>query len=214
MIEYPGDGRLKKITILILFFLISGIILTPQIVNAGLILWPGKLTIDIPKGFPDGQITYNKITVKNPYDFDIIVITEIDDPPIGETTDGYTSIPDLSWVKITPETQNISARSEEYFNLSIVIPEDEKSSHFNEKWEVRVKVFKKPDYQSGNFVVNMKLASKIYIHTPEKVNQMQIPTMTFVVTIILVGATIFYSFVVYNKKKQNKKLKHYIIFKV
>ena len=207
MIEYPGDGRLKKITILILFFLISGIILTPPIVNAGLILWPGKLTIDIPKGFPDEEITYNKITVKNPYDYDIIVITEINDPPIGETTDGYTNIPDLSWVKINPETQKISARSEGYFNLSIDIPEDEKSSHYNEKWEVRVIVFKKPDYQSGNLIVNMKLASKIYIHTPEGVNQMQIPTIAYVVTIIILGATTFYSFVVYYKKKHNKKLK-------
>lgn len=205
MIEYSGDGSLKKkIIILILFLLVSDIIFTSSFVCADIILWPGKLTIDIPKGFPDEEITYNKITIKNPYEYDITVLTEINNPPNGETTYGYTSIPDLSWVKISPEAQSIPAKSDGYFNLTINISDDEKSLHYNEKWEVRVIFFKKSDYQSGNVVINLKLASKIYIHTPLEINQMQIPAITFVIIAIILGAGILYSSAVYSKKKHNK----------
>ena len=67
---------------------------------------------------------------------------------------------------------------------------------------MRVLVYKKPNYQSGNIVVNMKLASKIYIHTPVRIDHLQIPTIIPMIIVIIFGPIFLYSLANYIKKKQ------------
>jgi hypothetical protein len=60
-------------------------------------------------------------------------------------TEGYSNIPDLSWIKVTPNPLSIPANPNGYFAIEIVIPEKEKTLHYDESWEVYVKFFKKPE---------------------------------------------------------------------
>jgi hypothetical protein len=187
-----GDGYLKKISallIMFLFFSINMFAFSSFSVNGGISLWPGKLTIDISE-YPESGVRYNKICITNPYDYDVIVTSEILNPPYDDIDAGYSNIPDLSWIEISPDDLTVPANSQSCYSLGIIIPEDKKSLHDNEKWEVWVRFFKKPGAQTG-IVFNIKLATKIFIHTPESSEQRAPNDDPLIFLLIFVGLLIF-----------------------
>jgi len=136
---------------------------------------PAKLEISMKNDFPKGEIRY-KIQVTNPSSHPINVTSSVRNPTSQSLSPGYTNIPDLSWVNVEPKVKTIPANSYDFFNLTINIPENEKKYHYNESWEVWA-IFYSPDsFKSGGSVsFNIKLAVKIFIHTPSGVSKLQLP---------------------------------------
>jgi hypothetical protein len=189
-----GDGDLRKISkaVFISMILIGTVCFLIPSAKSNITLWPGILTINMSE-YPEGEIEYKKIYVTNPYDYEVEVITEIANPQ--GLTKGYSNIPDLSWIDVNPEVLSIPAKSDGCFSLIIDIPEEEKASHYNESWEVWIRFFKKPESDSG-VIFNVKLASKIFIHTPEELKQ-KIPynpiiLITVFAVLLLVIVAYFY----------------------
>ena len=168
--------------------------------SADISLWPGKLTITM-SGFSDDEIEFKKVSITSTYDYEINVITEIGDPPEGDATEGYSNIPDLSWIKVTPDPLTIPSNSVGYCSIELDIPENEKSQHYNESWEVWIKFFKEPDYGKGSPII-VKLASKIFIHTPENIVQ-ETPYSLFIFIAVLVVLFLLIVAYFYFKKKRS-----------
>ena len=206
-VVHVGDGILRKVaTIFILFlFLLGSIsIFIPTSVKAGFSIWPGKLNIKMPEGYPEEVIKYEiRVTNNNPYD--INVSSEIKNPNAEELTDKYTPIPDLSWISITPEILCIPAKEHRYFTVSIDIPDSEKPLHYNEKWDVRAIISDETPEKEGQVAIQVKLITKILINTPSKEMKWQIPQICIIIIggIIALIATFALIFPYVKKKKRN-----------
>lgn len=192
---------MKKISTLFVvsFFLIINIFFLIPPARSDISLWPGLLKIDIPE-YSDDEIVFKEVSITNSYDYEINVISEIENPPPSDRTEGYSDIPDLSWIKVTPNPLSIPANSVGYFSIEVEIPENEQSLHYNESWEVWVKFFKEPEYGSGT-TINVKLASKILIHTPTGAKQ-EIAYNLFI--FIVIFGVLFFLIVVYFYYKKKK----------
>lgn len=172
--------KISKALIISLCLIVNIFILVPT-TKSDIALWPGKLTINISE-FPEDEIVYKKICVTSQNNYDADVFVEISDPPSGSLTEGYSNIPNLSWIKVTPNPGLVPAKSDSYFRLWIDIPEKEKDLHYNESWEVWVRFFDKPR-DDGEIVFNMKLATRVFIHTPTGLKQ-KFPYNPFIFIIV------------------------------
>lgn len=193
----------RKIAVIFTFLLLLVSFLTISTVRANLSLIPGKLTITMPEGYPKEDIEYRKIYVENHYDYDINIVTQVTNPSYDDIKEGYTLIPDLSWVEVSPEVINIPANSNGYFTLKISVPENEQASHLDEKWEVRVLVYKKSASAPGTASINIKLASRIFIHTPPSAAaQLSIHPFIYVILAVFIGLIGLGTATSYTKKKK------------
>lgn len=203
-----GDGKFKKtVTVLFIFLFLFGniLVLSSQPTKAGIRLLPAKLTINISK-FTDDEIQYNKICVENPYNYDIEVIAKIENPPSDSITNGYSFIPDISWVTLNSNSVLISAKSNSYFTITIDIPDDKKSLNYDKKWEVWFKVFEKPG-SGASGSLSVKIASRIYIHTPSHELGQNIPYSPFILYffIFCLLVIVFIGFYKKRRTSQNKR---------
>ncbi len=213
-----GDGCFCKRIFFCIFIITIIIIGSTPVVNAGIKLLPAELKIDI-SSYPEDKIEYESICVENPYNHEILVKTEIKNPTESSITEGYSNIPDLSWLNVEPEERIIPAKSKSFFTLEVNIPEDEKKFHYGEKWEVLACVYEKSNSTKGSVTINMKLATKVFIHTPVKASEektsndyfmfaMFISLVFFVLFMILIirkNSTSKRSSIYYLRKKQDKE---------
>ena len=159
---------MKKLTILFLTILILFTSFS-EIAKSGFQIWPGKLTITMNEWYDKWVDTkYNKIHVTNPYSYGINVSVKLDHPGDNTITQGYSHIPDLSWIRIEPLIVYIPPRSSYTFKVILDIPKSEQSKCFNEKWETWA-VFNSNLYPGGKGGMNFKveLAVKLFINTPK-----------------------------------------------
>jgi len=155
------------------------------------------------EGYPKEAIKY-KIQVTNPYSYDVNASARVENPAIEKLSDGYTFIPDLSWVKLVSETIYIPAGSSGYFELLIDIPDDEKPRHYNESWETWVVISSdRGSGSSGGLLFQIELAVKLFINTPPEKARQQIPqTLYLILLFIIVGLIVVATFVFYVKKRE------------
>jgi len=194
---------------LIILFL-TVLILFPSfsvVTKAGFEIWPGKLTISMNEWYDNWiETKYNKIHVTNPYSYGINVSVKLDHPGVEIISEGYSYIPDLSWIKIEPLTIYLSPHSSGTFEVIIEVPKDKQSKYFNERWETWA-VFDSnlyPGSQSGmNFKV--ELAVKLFINTPKGEASLSryLPIVLFSFFSFFVILIIF----VYTKKRKNYLIK-------
>ena len=205
--------RLKLL--IIIFLLVAGniILITSPTVKSGVKVSPAKLIITIEE-YPEKEIHY-KIKITNPYPEDISTTLEIKHP--FEIEENYTRIPDLSWIKVFPESIDIPSDSFKEIEVIVDIPEDKKTLHNNEKWEAWVIVTPRLKSVLGGMVLQMQLAVKLFIHTP-KTKEVSwslpapyiiYPVFGAILCVIALFLTIFYF-----KKKRNIKPDRAAIFYV
>jgi hypothetical protein len=155
----------KKIPwfIILLVFLLP--LLTSQ-VQASLRIWPGKLTISMPEGYPTERVSY-PIQVTNPYVYSVNVSARIVNPDAQQLTANYSYIPDLSWVTVEPETLFLPANTSNTFKVYLEIPTNVQSRYYNTSWETWVVISSdRPAGESGGLIFQVDLAVKLFIQTP------------------------------------------------
>jgi len=196
--------RLKLLILIFLLVIGNVLLLTSPIVKSGVKVSPAKLIITIDE-YPEKEIHY-KIKITNPYSQEISADLEVLHP--FEIEENYTRIPDLSWVKATSETLDIPANSYKEIEVIVDIPEDKKTLHYNEKWEVWVIVTPKLKSVLGGMVLQMQLAVKLFIHTPESTKTSWTFPATYVLYSIfgvIISLMILFLTIFYFKKKRNIK---------
>ena len=156
-----------------------GLFSTQVSVQAEISLWPGELKITM-NSFPDQAVTYKQIQIKNLKNHSIIVKTQILRPSENKYREGYSSIPDLSWVSVSPIEMAIPPKGEGFFNLTIDIPKQNQSSYYNKNWEVQALFYEKPSTDDGKIAINVKLGSRILINTPTKTAEQRTSVNLFV----------------------------------
>jgi hypothetical protein len=155
--------RLTLSFILILYIAGNIILLASPCVKSGVKVSPAELIITIEE-FPEKEIQY-KIKITNPYASDVHATVQAKHP--YEISENYTNIPDLSWVKILPDSLYVPAKSSKEFEVLIDIPENEKTIHNNKSWETWIIVT--PEIITGtksSVVIQVQLGVKLFIKTP------------------------------------------------
>lgn len=177
-------GNVKKILwfVILLVFLLQ--LLTTQ-AQASLQIWPGKLTISMPEGYPTERISY-LIEVTNPYMYSMNTSARVENPDMQQLTTNYSYIPDLSWITVEPETLYLPANTSSTFKVFLDVPKSERSNYYNTSWETWVVISSdKPAGDTGGLIFEVELAVKLFIHTPSRQNE---PTAG--IFIILIGVII------------------------
>jgi hypothetical protein len=154
----------KKIIFLIITFLI--VFMCFSMITSGIKIWPGKYDININR-WPNNEekVDTPTIQITNTDSYDINVTIRVDHPAIETITEGYSFIPDLSWVRVVPEKLFIPAGNSDELELFIEVPESEQSSYYNEKWETLV-VITPPVKKGQGINFQTELAVKLFIRTP------------------------------------------------
>jgi hypothetical protein len=196
-------GNVKKI----LWFIILLVVLFPFLASqaqAGLQIWPGKLTISMPEGYPTERISY-QIQVTNPYTYPVNASARVENPDAQQLTTNYSFIPERSWVSVEPEMLYLPANTSSTFQVFLDIPKAERSNYYNESWETWV-IFSsdKPAGDAGGVSFQVELAVKLYIQTPSAEN---VPTagIFFIVLGVLIAGGVTVILVRLARKNTPKK---------
>ena len=163
-----GMGTASNFKLFIITFLIFGTLIISISITAssgGMAVWPAKLTITLPEDFPEQEITH-RIMVENRDSSDLKVKATMDNPTSETKKKGYTLIPDLSWITITPDTETVPPGEARYLNIFINIPDEEKSKQYNQSWEAWVVISEILDASSRQTAIRTELAVKLFINTP------------------------------------------------
>jgi len=199
--------KLISIFLLILFLAGNILLLTSPSVKSAVKASPGLLHVYIEE-YPEKEIHY-KIKVSNPFNYDIEVSARSSHPyHINET---YAKIPNLSWIKIVPESMEIPAKSSKEFEIIIDIPENERPLHYNKSWESRVIITPK-NTQEATIVIQVQLAVKIFIHTPTGQMNEQTPLSLYIFIGIIGGFVILITVSFIFKKKRTVNMDRTAIF--
>lgn len=176
----------------------------------GISVWPPSVNIDMKDIFPEKEIKFN-IQVNNLYSHDINVSAKIENQIPYRLKEGYIDIPDLSWIKITPDVFNISDQQYQLLEVAIDVPDEEKASHYNELWEVCVVISETKDEPT---TISTEYAIRIYIKTPEKEITQNFDT--FFLLLIGLGFIVLVVYILYfisRKKIYSKKRPTFFYFK-
>ena len=160
---------MNKIIVVLLSFLFISTCISITACGRGIKIWPGKINIDINKWYEDvSEVDHPIITITNPESYDIRVTVRIDNPAKEVIEEGYSYIPDKSWVKAVPDEVVVPARSSRQVEIFIEVPEGEQSNNYNASWEAWV-YFSSPPEPGGPYNIQTNLAVKLFIKTPEGV---------------------------------------------
>jgi len=213
-----GIIRNIKVIFLVSLFLLGSLLVlfSNSVSSGGISVWPPEVTVNIKDVYPEEEIKF-KIHVNNLYPHDINVSARVENQIPYRLKKNYTNMPDLSWIKLTPNIVNLSAKQSKFFEVTIDIPEKEKPLNYNEKWEACVVISELKDKPS---LIATEYAIRIYIITPEKA-KMQVSDMFLLLFIAsgfiaLVICSLYMGkrkkmfankkpIVFYFKKKKNKK---------
>ena len=196
---------MKKLTIIFTIILIL-LSFFSVIAKGGLKIWPGKLTITMNEWYDKWiETKYNKIQVTNPYLYGINVSTKLDHPSAEVISEGYSYIPDLSWIKIEPEIIYLPPNSSSTFEVIIQVPKDEQSKHFNERWETWA-VFDTDLYSETQGAMNFKIqiAVKLFINTPK--SEATISQYLPIVFFLFFSFFMVFFILFYKKKRKNYQI--------
>jgi len=183
-----GTVKKRLWVIILLIFLLQ--MLTTQ-AQASLQIWPGKLTISMPEGYPTEKISYN-IEVINPYTYSVNASARVENPDIQQLTTNYSFIPDLSWVTVEPETLYLPANTSSSFKVFLDVPQSERSRYHNSSWETWVVISSdKPAGDSGGLVFQVELAVKLFIHTPPGESIPIVGISFFIIGVIITCGVVF-----------------------
>jgi hypothetical protein len=200
--------NIQAIFIVSLFFLEGFIILMSTPASASISVSPPDVTITMNDVFPEKEIKFN-VKVENLNRYDTNVSARIENQIPNLLKENYTNMPNLSWVKITPNIVLLSAKQSKLLEVTIYIPDEEKPLHYNERWEFVVVL---SEIQHG---VHLKteIAIEIYIKTPEK-TKMQIPynQIMMIIFIVMVFVALII-FMLYSKRAISKKKPALFYFK-
>jgi hypothetical protein len=179
-------GNVKKIQ----WFIILAIFLLPLLIStaqASLQIWPGKLTISMPDGYPTERISY-QIQVTNPYSYPVNASARVENPDVQQLTTNYSYIPDLSWVTVEPETLYLPANTSSSFKVFLDVPKSERSSYYNTSWETWVVISSdKPAGDTGGLIFQVELAVKLFIRTPSGENAPTAGIFFIILGVIITG---------------------------
>ena len=196
---------MKKIFVILFFIFFITLFFTYNC-QAGIKIWPGKLYITINEW--DEKIEYisHPIQITNPYNYGVNVTTKKEIPNNESIESGYSMIPDISWIEITPDEHYIPPKSSREFNAFIKVPEDIKNEYFNEKWDARV-VFTSDILlgAGGGMQFQIELAVKLLIKTPtgEAAGIQSILILLFFIVLIITMCVLS---IYIGKKKKNASL--------
>jgi hypothetical protein len=192
----------KKTIVLLLIFLIlfTSFSLTTK---AGLKIWPGKITVEMNKWHDNEKEIKQPIQIINPYSHGVNVTSRIENPSLNIITEGYIPLPNISWIKTSPDILYIPPKSSGNFEIIINIPEKQKDFHNNEKWETGVVISSDIPIGPGGGGMNFKLeiSVKLFIITPESETE-GVQYYYFFLFIFLVFIVLMISSYI-RKKKEN-----------
>lgn len=197
----------RLLVILLFFFFIVGniFVFTSQTAKAGVKASPAKLVITMPDGYPDEKIQY-KIKVTNPYSENMTVISTIINP--FKLASNYSNIPELSWIKISPEQLHVPPNSYGEVEVEIVIPEGEKNKQYNKQWEAWAYLTPKVGGPDSTVSFQTQLAVRLFIHTPvgedSSKSMSSSPNFLILFGIIFGSLFLFILFKYLNNKKKSK----------
>ena len=161
-------GTLKSIKVIFItsLFLLGCFfyLLSVPALSDGISVWPPSVNVDVKDAFPKEEIKFN-VKVDNLYASDINVSAKIENQIPYHLKDGYTNIPNLSWIKVTPDIFNISAKQYKVLDATIDVPDEEKTLHYNERWEACIVI---SEIKDEHTTISTEYAITIYIQTPEK----------------------------------------------
>jgi len=183
----------RRIILLLLFtFLLANIfnlILATSVEgeSGGITVFPSKVYIDMPEGYPAQEIQYSIKVYNTRHSSPLNVSVKIYNPHSQSMLEGYSFIPDLSWVEFAPEKICIPAKGSEKFFIYINIPDDEKPLHYDENWEVWAITSEEKDPAYGGTGIATALVTRLLISTPPREAGLQIP-LPFLILICVVGA--------------------------
>lgn len=159
--------------------------------QASLQIWPGKLTITMPEGYPTERISYT-IEVTNPYVYSVNASARVENPDMQQLSTNYSFIPDLSWVTVEPETLYLPANSSSSFQVFLDVPTNERTRYHNSSWETWVVISSdKSAGDSGGLIFQVELAVKLFIHTPPAENVPIVGISFFIIGVIVTCGVIF-----------------------
>jgi len=195
-------GVIKKTAIIL--FIFSFLLMHFSIpVKSSLVVLPGKLTITMPEGFPKEAITYY-IYATNPYTYGVNASAIIENPPVTSLPEGYTSIPDISWVNVKPEKIYIPPNSTGKFEIIIDIPENQKPLQYNKNWEVWATISDDGnggDLEGGGAIFKVELTVRLLIHTPSSDKSITVQP-SYVLIILIVAILVTFIIIFYSKKSR------------
>ncbi|MBU0497164.1 MAG: hypothetical protein KKC68_07810 [Candidatus Thermoplasmatota archaeon] len=203
---------IKRITTIFLFTVFLGTILILQSIPAedylssGITVFPSRLYIDMPDGYPDEEIQhYIKVYNREPSAF--YAIAKIYNPWDTEImVEGYSFIPDLSWITIVPDQLLVPANDSQKFYVIIDIPKDKKPIHYNQSWEVWVKTSRIGDPEFGSNAMTGSVVTRLLITTPLKKAGFQISQNMVIITgTFLIALGVAISLYIKKKKRDNYK---------
>jgi len=190
----------RKILFIFIIFLFFSTCFS--MITSGIKIWPGKYNIDINRWPTEDEIVENPtIQVTNTDSYDINVSVRVDNPSTATLTKSYSLIPDLSWIRVDPEVLHIPAGSSEIIEIFIEVPENEQSSHYNEKWETLVVIT--PPIKIGDGInLQPEIAVKLFIETPVR----EFAQIQYIIILLFIFVTIIIvSISFYVKKKKRVK---------
>jgi len=201
----------RTIMILLFTFLLANIFNSIPVTSegdgsGGITVFPSRVYIDMPEGYPAQEIQYF-IRVYNRYFHPLNVSVKIYNPHSQDMVDGYSFIPDLSWVEIVPEKICIPANSSEKIFIHINIPDDEKPLHYNKGWEVWAITSEEKDPVYGGSAIATSLVTRLLISTPSGEAGLQIP-LPILILICIVGAIAVHTAFFYLKNKKRSIYKN------
>lgn len=205
----------RQTLIFLLFLFLAGniILLTSPCVKSGVKVSPAELIITI-EDYPEKEIQY-KIKVTNPFAWDITAYSKVIHP--YDMKENYTTIPDLSWIEILPDTLDIPANSYKEFEVFINIPDNKKMLHYNQSWEVWIVVTPRlSSFSGGGALIQLQLAVRLLIHTPTgtmtswtlPAPYILYPILGIITCLMVLSAAFFYV----NKKRNIKADKSAIFY--
>lgn len=192
-------GNVKK-TLWFMTLLVCLLSFLASCTQASLEIWPGKLTISMPEGYPTERISY-LIQVTNPFPYAVNASARIEHPDAQQLDANYSYIPDLSWVTVEPEILFLPANTSGFFEVFLDIPESEQSNSFNNSWETLVVISSdRAAGDAGGLVFQVEIAVKLFIHTPlaEKVSTAGI---FFIFFGVIIASGVIYILLKYGRKK-------------
>lgn len=201
------ESSVKKISILFVAIVILLSCFSMISSGRGIKIWPGKINIEVNRWYDEGaDVDRATISVTNVETFDILVRVTLENPAKEVVEEGYSYIPELSWLKVTPQEFYVPAESTKEVEITLEVPEDQQENHYNEKWETWVIVSTPPE-PGGAFNIQTNLAAKLFVQTPEgKKAELQ---PIHIILLFLISIFILYLAIDSIRKKKSREAMFY-----
>lgn len=183
----------NRIKVVLLFSVLLLLCLSVSV--DGISMWPAKLEITLSEGYQNEDIIH-PIQVTNPLTRAINVTAVVSNPANESLTEGYSFIPNVSWIRVVPEELYVPANSSSLFQLIVEIPDSEVPLQYNKSWETWVTIAS--DQYGGvdrGAAFKVELAMKVFIDTPSGEAKFQIQNLFLplgIVLIIIVLSLLFF----------------------